>query len=435
MLKAKTRPIAMALTMAATLIAFSSPAPALAGGSEDPGVPSSPPASPAPTTETKQAQEQAKQAQAQRAQEQALTGKIAKDFNISLTEARRRADRQPALTKLADTMSENLGTTFGGAWIDQRNGGKLTVGVTETGAANQVRSAALAAGAADTVSVPVRHSFAHLQQVTTELAKRVAEVNKGADSGLQTGIVTPDNVVRLSSLEGSKPTPAQQEVIRWAKTTFGSAVTVSTYAHRSVKLYCYDDYACDPPLRSGLAIFGGNARCTSAFMTYSGSSYYMLTAGHCAELGAWWDVSTYSYGYQNVGSVADYTFGWYGDSAIVSVDDPSWWRPRGWVLYQTPVRGTEADYVGSYVCKQGSTTGYTCGIVSEVNSTVSYPNRTLAGMTWSDACDGPGDSGSGVFYGNYAHGILSGGTDVGCGMIHEPIRRALSAWGVSLLRG
>lgn len=85
------------------------------------------------------------------------------------------------------------------------------------------------------------------------------------------------------------------------------------------------------------------------------------------------------------------------------------------------------------MCKQGSTTGYTCGQITETNATVSYPGRTLTGMTWSTACDAPGDSGSGVYDGSTAHGILSGGPNSGCGMIHEPISRALADRGVTLL--
>ncbi len=366
---------------------------------------------------------------------QALVQQIVKDQGVPAAEAARRADRQPAQLKLAASVGRTLGARYGGAWIDQEHGGRLTVGVTTDKAAPAVTKAAATAGMGDTATARVRYGYRHLQQVSDALAKRVAKANKGAKDGLQTGIVTSGNKVRLTSLRGARITAAQWDVLRWAKHEFGDAVEISTHAQKSVPRYCQDDYACDPPLRSGLAIFTGGARCTSAFTAYSGGSYYMMTAGHCAEIGYWWDVSTYSYGYQNVGGVAGYEFSWYGDSAIVSVGDPGWWQPRGWVLHETPIYGSEADYVGGYVCKQGSTTGYTCGTVTEVDATVSYPDRTLSGMTWSTACDGPGDSGSGVFAGNYAHGILSGGPFSGCGMIHEPIGRALSAWGVSLLSG
>jgi hypothetical protein len=423
MVRHKRSGIATVLTVAAVLIVAPVATPVRAGTAADRGAPPAP--SPSKSSQT----------QVQKEARQALVKQLVKDHGVSSAEARRRADRQPAQLKLAAKVQKNLGPTYGGAWIDQKHGGTLTIGVTKAPAAPKVRSTAKSAGLSETRTTTVRYSFKHLEQVSAALAKRVAKANKGAKSGLQTGIATPDNVVKLSRLRGADLVPAQRDVLRWAKREFGGAVKISTYAHKSVPKYCYNDYACDPPLRSGLAIFTGGARCTSAFMTYYGSRYYMLTAGHCAELGYWWDVSTYNYGYQNVGGAVDYTFGWYGDSAIVSVDNPGWWRPRGWVLYETPVYGTERDYVGGYVCKQGSTTGYTCGTVTQVNATVYYPNRTLSGMTWSNACTAAGDSGSGVFYGNYAHGILSGGPYSGCGMIHEPIGRALSSMGVYLLRG
>ncbi|WP_149261519.1 S1 family peptidase [Actinomadura sp. K4S16] len=423
MVRPKRRRAAAAVAVAAALTAASLTAPARADAPGGRGAP------PAPSPDRRS------QTQIQQEAKETLVKQIAKDQGVPAAEARRRADRQPAQFKLAARLGKDLGAAYGGAWIDQAHGGELTVGVTGASASAKVRSKAKTAGLSATRTKKVRYGFGHLQQVSASLAKRVSEANKGAKNGLQTGIVTSGNVVKLSSLKGAPLTPAQREVVGWARRTFGGAVRVSTYAHKSVPRYCQDDYACDPPLRSGLAIFTGGARCTSAFMTYSGSRYYMLTAGHCAEIGYWWDVSTYSYGYQNVGGAADYTFGWYGDYAAVSVDDPGWWQPRGWVLPQTSIYGSESDYVGGYVCKQGSTTGYTCGTITEVDATVSYPDRTLSGMTWSTACDGPGDSGSGVFDGNYAHGILSGGPNSGCGMIHEPIGRALSGLGVSLLSG
>lgn len=406
--------VALAIATAAALTSVFMAVPAHAGAPADRGAPP---------------------ARIQQEARQTLIKQIVKDQGVPAAEAGRRADRQSSQFKLAETAARTLGARFGGAWIDQKNGGRLTVGVTADTAAPTVTKAAAAAGMGDTATTHVRYGFQHLQKVSDTLAKRVARANKGAKDGLQTGLVTSGNKVRLTSLRGAKVTAAQQDVLRWAKREFGDAVEISTHAQKSVPRYCQDDYACDPPLRSGLAIFTGGARCTSAFTTYSGGNYYMMTAGHCAEIGYWWDVSTYSYGYQNVGGVANYEFSWYGDSAIVSVGDPGWWQPRGWVLYESPVYGSEADYVGGYVCKQGSTTGYTCGTITEVDATVSYPDRTLSGMTWSTACDGPGDSGSGVFDGSYAHGILSGGPFSGCGMIHEPIGRALSAWGVSLLTG
>lgn len=369
------------------------------------------------------------------ASQQAAATQLATDQHVSVQEAQRRVLRQDHLTDVATSLRKRLGVRFGGAWIDQKHGGRLTVAVTQPAASALARQQAAQEQAPDTSTVVVRHSLQQLTHMSHTLAKRISAANRAAAHGLQSAIVVQENKLRLDLPKGKSLTAKQRAVVRWAKRTWGDALTVSTYAHASKPFYCGGQYSCDPPLRSGLAIYGTNVRCSSAFMAYSGSAYYMMTAGHCAEDSSYWQVPTYSYGYQGVGSVADYSFGYYGDSAIVRVDDPAFWQPRGWVYTSTRITGWDYDYVGQYVCKQGSTTGYTCGYITETDATVSYPDRTLTGMTWSTACDAPGDSGSGVYYGSTAHGILSGGPDRGCGMIHEPISRALSDHGVTLLAG
>ncbi|WP_282107793.1 S1 family peptidase [Streptomyces sp. F63] len=368
-------------------------------------------------------------------QQKAAAAQLAKDYGVSAQEAQRRIQRQDRLTDLATDVRKALGSRFGGAWIDHDNGGRLTVAVTQRATTSKVHATASKAGARETRTVVVRHSLRELTQMSDVLARRIAKANKGAANGLQAAVVTEDNALRLDVPRGKKLTADQHKVVKWAKQRFGGSLRVDTYAHASEPLYCGGQYSCDPPLRSGVAIYGSNIRCTSAFSVYDSYAYYMLTAGHCAEGSSYWQIPTYSYGYQGVGSAVDYTFGYYGDSAIVRVDDAGFWQPRGWVYPSTSIRDWGYDYVGQYVCKQGSTTGYTCGQVTDTHATVSYPNRTLTGMTWSTACVAAGDSGSGVYYGSTAYGILSGGPSSGCGMIHEPVSRALSQLGVTLLSG
>lgn len=366
---------------------------------------------------------------------------LARDYRVSEAEATRRISRQESQLRLAGDLREKFSKRFGGAWIDQKNQGKLIVALTgsssgeRTVTANKVAAAATASGLADTTTVTVPRAESELEDIQEEIARRISAANKGARNGLQSFVDIKANSVQIDLPEGKKLTPAQQAVVQWATKRYTKAVRLGTYKHPSVPLYCGDQYACDPPLRSGVAVYMGGGRCTSAFMTYSGSSYYMLTAGHCAEMGYSFYVPTYSYGNQYVGSAAGYDFGYYGDSAVVRIEDSGWWQPRGWVFPQTSIRSYGTDYVGQYVCKEGSTTGYTCGEVTQTNATVYYPGRTLTGMTWSTACVAAGDSGSGVYYGSLAYGILSGGPNSGCGMIHEPVKRALRRWGVNILPG
>ncbi|MFF1279039.1 protease [Streptomyces marokkonensis] len=367
------------------------------------------------------------------AQQKAAVAQLVKDYGVSAQEGERRIARQDEQAALATKLREKLGARFGGAWVDHERGGRLRVAVTEKSSASVVNTSAPEQAAVE--AVLVERSMAELQKMSDMLGKRIAKANEGAQHGLQSAVVTEKNVLRLDLPRGKKLTDKQRRVVRWAEHKFGDALVVDSYRHASRPVYCGGQYSCDPPLRSGLAIYGGNTRCTSAFMAYDRYGYYMMTAGHCTEAASYWEVPTYSYGYQGVGSTADYHFGYYGDYAVVRISDTAFWQPRGWVYTTQPIRSWDYDYVGQYVCKQGSTTGYTCGQITDTNATVHYPGRTLTGMTWSTACVAPGDSGSGVYNGSTAHGILSGGPNSGCGMIHEPISRALSSLGVSLLAG
>ena len=66
--------------------------------------------------------------------------------------------------------------------------------------------------------------------------------------------------------------------------------------------------------------------------------------------------------------------------------------------------------VGSSACKTGSTTGTTCGTVQAYNVTVNYAEGTVFGMTRTNICTQPGDSGGAMYAGSLAQGIVSGGT-------------------------
>ncbi|MEU4828648.1 hypothetical protein AB0H37_42965, partial [Actinomadura sp. NPDC023710] len=215
MVRPKRRRVAAAVAAAAALTTASMAAPAYAGAPDGRGAP------PAPTPNHRS------QAQIQQEAKNTLVKQIAKDHGVSAAEAGRRADRQPAQFKLATKIDKKLGAAYGGAWIDQAHGGRLTVAVTTKHAAAKARTTATASGMNDTATTTVRYSFQHLQQVSDSLAKRVATANKGAKAGLQTGIVTSGNTVKLSSLKGAALTPAQRDVIGWARRTFGGAVQVS----------------------------------------------------------------------------------------------------------------------------------------------------------------------------------------------------------------
>ncbi|MFF0811665.1 chymotrypsin family serine protease, partial [Streptomyces albogriseolus] len=249
------------------------------------------------------------------AQQKAAVAQLVEDYGVSAAEGERRIARQDDQAALATELRERLGARFGGAWVDHERGGKLRVAVTEKSSASVVST--LASGKTAVEAVLVERGMDELRKMSDALAERITKANKGARHGLQSAVVTEKNVLRLDVPRGRKLTDEQRSVVRWAERKFGDALVVDSYRHASRPVYCGGQYSCDPPLRSGLAIYGGNTRCTSAFMAYDSYGYYMMTAGHCTEAASYWEVPTYSYGYQGVGSTADYHFGYYGDYAVV----------------------------------------------------------------------------------------------------------------------
>ena len=103
-----------------------------------------------------------------------------------------------------------------------------------------------------------------------------------------------------------------------------------------------------------------------------------------------------------------------------------------------PARLDVDDPAGAEACKIGATTGTTCGEVQAYNVTVRYAEGTVFGLTRTNICTQPGDSGGAMFAGSRAQGITSGGTIGGCSQsgfrsFFQPADEALSVYGLTLL--
>jgi Trypsin len=161
----------------------------------------------------------------------------------------------------------------------------------------------------------------------------------------------------------------------------------------------------------------------------------VLTAGHCTEISSSWND-----GSQPIGSTAASSFPG-NDYGAISIDDPASLDPQGGVLANggfQDISSAGRVPVGSTVCKTGSTTGTTCGTVLAYDVTVNYAEGTVFGLTETDVCTQPGDSGGPLFAGSQAQGITSGGTIGGCSQggfrsFFQPADEALSALGLTLL--
>jgi hypothetical protein len=65
-------------------------------------------------------------------------------------------------------------------------------------------------------------------------------------------------------------------------------------------------------------------------------------------------------------------------------------------------------YVGMPVCKNGRTTGWTCGQVTAINVTVCSPQGCMYGLAAASMYSAPGDQGAPVYYRSELIGTVVG---------------------------
>jgi streptogrisin C len=194
----------------------------------------------------------------------------------------------------------------------------------------------------------------------------------------------------------------------------------------------------------GQAIFRSGARCSAGFNARDAAgARYVLTAGHCTELGGTWSGAG-----GTIGSVAGTAFP-RDDYGRIRVSSSAAASTALVDRYSSGSDVTVAEaaiaVTGTAVCRSGSTTGWRCGSVTGVNQTVNYGGGDIVyGLTRTSACAQPGDSGGsyvtnpGRGTGVNALGLLSGGSgncSSGGTTFYQPISEVLSVYRLSLVTG
>jgi hypothetical protein len=336
---------------------------------------------------------------------------VARQLGVTRAEAARRLDAQASQGALADRLTRSLGSRAAGAFVDAASGA-LVVNVLDRGAATQVT----AAGAKARM---VTRSLASLERIKAALDR-----TRGA-AGTSWSVDLASNSVLVSVPAGARD--ARSAALLAKARSYGSAVRVERLAG-AIRPHAF--YGGQAILRSG-------SRCSAAFNTRSGSGrLYVLTAGHCTNLGGTWTTSSG----QTIGPVAASSFPG-NDYGAIRISNPTALDPRGGVLSNgsfVDITGASRVPVGASACKTGSTTGTTCGTVLAYNVTVNYAEGTVFGMTRTNICTQRGDSGGAMFAGSQAQGIVSGGTVVSCSSssfrsFFQPADEPLSVYGLVLL--
>jgi streptogrisin C len=176
----------------------------------------------------------------------------------------------------------------------------------------------------------------------------------------------------------------------------------------------------------------GSARCSIGFSVTKGEQQGFASAGHCGKKGA----KTTGFNQAEQGTFQASTFPG-KDMSWVAVNDQ--WTTTANVKVEgeqkVQITGSVQALVGAAVCRSGSTTGWHCGKVEQHDTSVSYAEGKVDGLTRTTVCAEPGDSGGPFVAGVQAQGVTSGGTGdckSGGTTLYQPINPLLSDFGLTL---
>ncbi|MFC8297980.1 S1 family peptidase [Micromonospora orduensis] len=188
-------------------------------------------------------------------------------------------------------------------------------------------------------------------------------------------------------------------------------------------------------IAAGQGIYGGGSRCSLGANVRSGSTYYVITAGHCtAAVSAWYadSAQTTVLGTRTATSFPNNDYGLIRYTGRIAHPSAVYTYPGLVTIY-----GAGTAYVGQAVCRSGATTGVRCGSVTGLNQTVNYAGGVVYGLIRTNICAEPGDSGGPLYVASTGTiiGILSGGSGnctSGGTSYYQPITEVLAAYRLTL---
>jgi streptogrisin C len=341
------------------------------------------------------------------------TGMLAamqRDLGLSASQAQHRLAGEREAAALAQAMRSTLGERFGGVWLTGKQA-TLNVATTRASDADLIK----AKGAKPKV---VTHNLTSLRAAKDRLDKAARESAPDATPVWYVDVRT-NKVVLLSAKPDAAREFAQQA---------GVDADLVTVEKSSVKPRTYKD------LRGGDAYYiNSRARCSIGFSVQKGDQQGFVSAGHCGDPGD----TTAGSDKSAQGTFKGSDFPGHDYSWVATNDD---WTAEpvvnGYGDGDVKVTGDEEAIEGASVCRSGSTSGWHCGTIQQRDTSVRYSEGTVYGVTRTNVCAEPGDSGGPFISGTEAQGTTSGGSgdcDSGGTTYFQPVQPALDAFGLTLV--
>jgi streptogrisin C len=334
-----------------------------------------------------------------------------RDFGLTKAQVFTRFAQEQRAAAAEKAAEKSLGSSYAGAWFDTTTG-KLVVHTTDATDA----TAASTLGSAVEVR-QVAHSQTELDGVKGRIDALAGKSAPAAVTGWYVDVRGNDVVVSVNRNTGSAEAAAFL-----AKATALSKTVRVVEVNSSPRTYA-DVVGAWP------YYINGGSRCSMGFAVTVG----FVTAGHCGQPG-----------YSVTSHLNEYLGAFEG--SVFPGNDHAWVRTVGGVNLYGLVYGYNGSYyyvygsnelpVNAGVCRSGSTTGMWCGTILAKNQTVNYPQGTVYGLTQTNVCAEPGDSGGSWLGANQAQGVTSGGSgncSSGGTTYFQPVNPILSYYGLQLV--
>ncbi|KAF2995239.1 hypothetical protein E8E13_002844 [Curvularia kusanoi] len=339
-----------------------------------------------------------------------------RDLGLDAEQAHVRVARELKAVDVIEQLKTKAGNKFGGAWLVD---GDLSVAVTDEALSSEVTAAGAKALVVDTPLSKLEEAQKALDAI--DLDQALGKRSEDAATGIAAYYVdVAANKLILEALADSTSQAADlAKKVGLSETEF-EVKTVAALPTTFATVRGGDAY-----------LINSSSRCSVGFSVTTG----FVSAGHCGTTG------------RTATTTGGATIGTFSGSSFPG-NDYSYIRGSSGNTFQgrinnysggtIAVAGSTAAATGASVCRSGSTTGVFCGTIRALGASVSYSQGRVTGLTQTNVCAEPGDSGGSFYSGSQAQGMTSGGSgDCSSGGVtyFQPVNEVLSAYGLTLVRG